>query len=387
MKRFLIGLILLAIFSTVFCWWHPNELKLGTVGFGTEFGIGDAGHLDFNFSGRLNIPGVENLVIGLGFGGGMIFHETDDLFYIDDYGYLYHEISGWYDYNFDFLLGGEIFPRSKINPFIMAGIGMWSFGFSAEDTVYGQSVSVSAEDNGVKIPIILGCDFALAKHVAITTYFKATPYSTDLEVPITTYDEYGYPIATRMESLGEWRGLVHLGVQLSFIISLPKPMDTDGDGVWDEYDECPNTKPGTIVNERGCPYKKPPKRETITFERDLREKGAYVTNEILFEFNSDKITPDSYYLLDQIGNVLEKHKDWMLEISGHTDSIGTESYNMNLSHRRAKSVRNYLLENFDLFARNLIAKGYGESRPVADNGTTGGRTQNRRVEFMIIKDR
>ncbi|MCD6596022.1 OmpA family protein [bacterium] len=379
---FVIFLMVISAFSTP---WQKNELKLGTIGFGSEYGFGDNGHLDLCLDGRINTPGFENLVFGFGIQGGMIFHNTDSLVYWDNFGNRYDDLSDWYDMSYEFLLGAEFLPRDKINPFFMTGIGIWSFSFTAKDTVFGLSTDVSSASKGTYVPVILGCDFALSKHIAITPYFKATPYIKDLEVTITDYDQWGYSTGQHNESVGKWRGLVHFGLELSFIISIPKPSDEDGDGVWDEFDECPHTPFGTIVDERGCPYKKPVKPKQFYVERDLKNKGAFVTNEIHFEFNSDKINSNSYYLLNKIGEVLEKHPDWQLEISGHTDSIGTEKYNQKLSERRAKSVRKYLLENFDIFARNLTAKGYGESEPIEDNETIEGRAKNRRVEFRIIK--
>ncbi|MCD6531536.1 OmpA family protein [bacterium] len=365
--------------------WIPNEWKIGTLTLAPEFGIGDNGHLDFALGGRMNVPHLENLTFGMSFQGGMIFHNTDSLFYTDELGYCY-VVKDWTDYSFSFLAGAEFAPRAKINPFVLTGVEIWSFSFTAEDTVWDRKVDVSSSKNGVALPVILGCDFALSKHFAITPYLRLTPYLKTLKVAITTFDEYGYPtFSAGEEDIGKWRGIVHFGVNASFIFSLPLPKDSDGDGVWDEFDECPNTPPGTIVDERGCPYKKPKIASRSEIERAFREKKKFVTNQIYFEFNSDRIKPESYPILDEIGRILEKHPEWKLEIAGYTDSIGTEEYNLDLSQRRANAVRQYILEHFDIYARNLIAKGYGEANPVADNGTTEGRAKNRRVEFRIIK--
>ena len=80
-------------------------------------------------------------------------------------------------------------------------------------------------------------------------------------------------------------------------------------------------------------------------------------------------------------------KDWgdvKVEVAGHTDSVGTEEYNMGLSLRRAEAVRQYLVGK-GIAADRLIVRGYGESRPVADNATAEGRFQNRRVELVPQK--
>ena len=374
-------LMISAAFGAV---WTSDEWKVGTFYLGPEFGIGNNGHLDLALGGRVNIPHLENLTFGGTIQSGMIFHNTDSLFYTDEFGELYHKVYDWTDFSVSLFGGIEFSPRGKINPFVLTGFEIWNFGFTAEDTVWNYKTDVSSSENGLAIPFILGCDFALNKHFAITPYLRLTPYAKTLKVNITTYDQYGYPVATREEDVGKWRGLVHFGVNASVVFSLPLPKDSDGDGVWDEFDECPNTPPGTPVDERGCPYKKPKIVKAKEIERALMEKHKFVTNQIYFEFNSDKIKPESYPILDEIGRILEKHPDWKLEIAGYTDSIGTEEYNLDLSRRRAEAVRKYLLEHFDIYARNLIAKGYGEANPIADNGTPEGRALNRRVEFRII---
>ena len=81
----------------------------------------------------------------------------------------------------------------------------------------------------------------------------------------------------------------------------------------------------------------------------------------------------------------QNHPDWIIEISGHTDNIGSDKYNQKLSEKRAKSVKKYLLANFNIDKSRLIAKGYGESQPFATNNTSEGRALNRRVEFNIIE--
>ncbi len=178
---------------------------------------------------------------------------------------------------------------------------------------------------------------------------------------------------------------VGFNLAIGFNLTPMEHTDTDGDGVWDIFDMCPGTPPGTIVNERGCPRRERRPIQDVNVEKEFVDKGIFITNEIYFEFNSDEITPDSYSLLDKIGKILERHPGWVIEVAGHTDSIGTESYNSKLSKRRAKAVKNYLAANFNIVPANLSAQGYGESMPIADNGTSEGRAENRRVEFRKIK--
>ena len=101
-------------------------------------------------------------------------------------------------------------------------------------------------------------------------------------------------------------------------------------------------------------------------------------------FNTDEylIKNEFYATLDSVGKVLFKYKDTQLDVIGHTDSTGNDSYNMTLSQRRANSVASYL-ENNGIPANRLATLGMGETQPIADNSTASGRAQNRRVELYV----
>jgi len=120
-------------------------------------------------------------------------------------------------------------------------------------------------------------------------------------------------------------------------------------------------------------------------EEEFEDKGEFTTTEIHFEFDEATLTPESDIILENIGNVFERHPDWKIEIAGHTDSDGPEWYNQRLSKNRAKAVKSYLIEKFDINPTNLSAVGFGESQPVADNETEEGRALNRRVVFRILE--
>ncbi len=118
--------------------------------------------------------------------------------------------------------------------------------------------------------------------------------------------------------------------------------------------------------------------------------GAKVAlRNIFFEFGSAELRPESYPELDKAVEFLKKYPYIKVELAGHTDSVGSESYNLRLSQRRAEAVRRYLISK-GISPDRLIAKGYGESQPIAPNtnpdGTDNpeGRALNRRVEFRII---
>lgn len=135
-------------------------------------------------------------------------------------------------------------------------------------------------------------------------------------------------------------------------------LDTDGDGVFDSKDQCPKTPRGDKVDANGC---------SLTFRL-----------EVLFETNSDRLTVASMTYLDQVATRLNELPSVTGVIEGHTDNTGADAHNQNLSERRAKTVRDYLVSKGVAGAR-LQSEGFGETKPLADNATDEGRAQNRRV--------
>jgi len=105
---------------------------------------------------------------------------------------------------------------------------------------------------------------------------------------------------------------------------------------------------------------------------------------IHFDFDRATIKPESRPTLESAAKILKENPGIRVEIQGHTDSKGSDAYNLRLSERRAQSVVNYLVQNLGIDRSRLTAKGYGESRPVADNSTDDGRAINRRVDFVIL---
>jgi outer membrane protein OmpA-like peptidoglycan-associated protein len=105
---------------------------------------------------------------------------------------------------------------------------------------------------------------------------------------------------------------------------------------------------------------------------------------VYFDFDKATIKPESRPALEDAAKILKDNPTIKVEIQGHTDSKGSEEYNLSLSDKRAWAVVNYLVQNFGIEQSRLTAKGYGEARPIADNGTDAGRALNRRVEFVII---
>lgn len=114
----------------------------------------------------------------------------------------------------------------------------------------------------------------------------------------------------------------------------------------------------------------------------LITKGRFSTSGILFDVGSDNIKAESYACIKEIASVLKENPGSKLLILGHTDSDGDELKNLDLSKRRALSVKNYLRDEFDVDVTNIFTEGKGEAEPVAGNNTTEGKAQNRRVEFI-----
>ncbi len=114
------------------------------------------------------------------------------------------------------------------------------------------------------------------------------------------------------------------------------------------------------------------------------EEGIVVefNNKILFGFDKSDLGPNAKGSLDELVTILNKYPDTNIEVQGHTDDTGTDSYNQSLSERRATSVANYL-RSHNISASRITTKGFGESAPKYENTTEDGRSMNRRVDFLI----
>ena len=145
-------------------------------------------------------------------------------------------------------------------------------------------------------------------------------------------------------------------------------LDDDNDGVKNAADLCPDTKAGTQVDATGCA------KQTA-----IRLEG------VNFLSNSDELTDESLGILDRVAQTLLNHPDLSLEVAGHTDAVGDAAYNRDLSQRRANRVLQHLQDR-GVMLQALVARGYGEDQPIADNGTAAGRAKNRRVELKRLDD-
>ena len=153
------------------------------------------------------------------------------------------------------------------------------------------------------------------------------------------------------------------------------PPDVDDDDIPDTEDQCPNepeTRNG-FEDDEGCP-------DVVPAEfADL----AGILEGILFDTDKDVIKKESKPILDRAVEVLKKYPQVRIEISGHTDSAGAYEHNVDLSQRRAESVRTYLVDA-GIDAGRIETRGAGPNEPIATNDTKDGRAQNRRIEVKIL---
>ena len=179
-------------------------------------------------------------------------------------------------------------------------------------------------------------------------------------------------------------------------------LDSDGDGVPDDRDECPNTPAGVAVGENGCPLDSDGDGMADIYDACPNEFGkgpdgcpeemvemmeevvvVKIVETVHFAFDSAKIEPIGKAVLDaRVVPALRANPDVAIRIVGFTDSTGPAEYNLGLSLRRAESIRDYLVSQGISITR-LSVMGKGEEFPIASNTTREGRADNRRVEFEI----
>jgi OOP family OmpA-OmpF porin len=152
-------------------------------------------------------------------------------------------------------------------------------------------------------------------------------------------------------------------VEKVFLIEKPDEcIDADEDGVCDDVDRCLGTPKGARVDADGC----------------------CILADVLFDFDRSVVRPEAFPLLDEVALIIVNNPGLRVILEGHTDSIGSEAYNMGLSKRRAEAVKDYLV-NKGVSSDQMATVGYGESKPVATNQTKEGRQLNRRTEITPEK--
>lgn len=149
----------------------------------------------------------------------------------------------------------------------------------------------------------------------------------------------------------------------------PKVLDSDGDGIPDAKDRCPGTAKGAPVDAYGCS------------KEQLAAGSERQFDDVLFAFDKAELTSEGMAILDNAASVVNsgEYKSLRINVSGHTDWVGSEGYNQALSERRANAVKAYLVKK-GVDGSRIRTFAFGETTPVADNDSEEGRAKNRRAE-------
>lgn len=249
--------------------------------------------------------------------------------------------------------------KDKVTAYGNLGIGLVG-GLFATDWLRGRlegRVVYDDFENG-QLDFIVGAGLELAvgvtrervvTHEVEKTVYVDKPVERIVEVPV---EKVVYqPVEKVVEKI---------------VIQEVAPPDSDGDNIRDAKDLCPGTLPGLVTDNRGCVIT----RQIVRLDN------------VLFEFGSDVLTQQSSPVLDEAADFLRQQPDLHVEVAGHTDSRGSDAFNMRLSKLRATRVLNGLAER-KIGRERMMAHGYGEALPVADNVSDSGRALNRRVELRI----
>lgn len=142
------------------------------------------------------------------------------------------------------------------------------------------------------------------------------------------------------------------------------PKDSDGDGVYDDKDKCPNTPKGTVVDADGC--------------------TKIIRLHVTFDFDQATIKKEFMPQIQKVADFMKANSGYRVVLEGHTDARGSDAYNQKLSDKRAKAVAK-ALSDLGIAGAKITTEAYGESKPVATNDTDAGRAQNRRVDALFKK--
>jgi outer membrane protein OmpA-like peptidoglycan-associated protein len=208
-------------------------------------------------------------------------------------------------------------------------------------------------------------------HTILTAYgVELLPEAVDNKLGGLSYakvsnDKISFSNVSTAYSRDEWTTIMsaYSLPPVPVVVVMAMPGDADGDGVTDDKDKCPGTPKGVAVGERGC---------------------WALTNAMLFAFDSAVIKPEFYHILDYTKEAFDAYPDMHVQVDGHTDSVGAESYNQMLSEKRATAIMNYLINPVGVDAGRLKAVGHGEMKPGYPNDTKENRAKNRRVEFTPL---
>ncbi len=273
------------------------------------------------------------------------------------------------------------------SPYVGAGLGLGIMNRMTVSSEQAEALGLEKRWYETTPKLRLGFDYALGKAMGVGFHVDWHYFQTE--------DDEG-PDLNNAQVL-----VPMLAFNYSFGARNAAPSDSDGDGVSDKNDACPNTPSGTTVDSTGCVVKKmsdsdgdgvadaDDKCPSTPAGKDVNAYGCAAKEvfsvKLDVKFDSGKAIVKSAYhdQIAQVGNFMKEHTGTTTEIEGHTDNTGKKSYNVWLSKKRAQAIRAYLIKEFGIDAGRLTAVGYGPDQPIADNGTRAGRAENRRVVASI----
>ncbi len=246
----------------------------------------------------------------------------------------------------------------SLRPFVSVGAGVLNHD--------GQVPAVSSDDWMLNFGI--GLRKNMTDRLNLVSEIKYRLDTDNYTGRASSHDDFIFSLGLSI-ALGEARTAAPSELIQPEVVTAKPALQTDGDddndGVPNSRDKCPNTRAGAVVDKDGCEVQ-------VVIEL----QGVH------FDFDKSTLRPESIKILDAAVRTMGEHGTLLVEVAGHTDSVGSESYNQDLSERRSKVVYNYLV-NKGIDADRMTWKGYGENSPIATNETDDGRQRNRRTELQI----
>jgi len=252
-------------------------------------------------------------------------------------------------------------------PYLAAGLGQLSF-----DTKGG------SDDDELALNFGGGMKYALSKELTVRADLRAVYGEDDSDLDTLATVGFNYIFGAS---------------------STPAALDSDGDGVLDGKDQCPNTPAGVAVNSKGCALdsdldgvpnyldKCHSTKVGVKVDKDgcpmLGSDVVSIELEVLFDTNKADVKPEFMAEIQRVAEFMDQYKGAYAVIEGHTDSRGDEGYNKDLSQRRADAVRRVLVQKMGVSNQRVTAEGYGEESPRATNDTVDGQQLNRRVVAVL----
>lgn len=250
------------------------------------------------------------------------------------------------------VLYGLDFNLGRFKPFVVSGLG--------NSNIDGENDSIWDIGAGLRLPL----NERWTWRTSIRNYYALGRDFEDQDFGIDTTLVYRF--GGSRKSMASSNEPPREGIQEVVAVA-----DADRDGVPDANDLCSDTPRSYAVDKDGCP---------IAIEEVARV-------ELLVNFDFDRSEVKEQYLpeIESVARFMEQYPDRVVELEGHTDSRGTDAYNLGLSQRRAEAVMAELVGRFGISPSRVSAKGFGESQPIGSNDSAQGRAENRRVITVVIK--